>query len=394
MKDKILKLKGKVQHYPWGGYDFIPSLLNVENTAHKPFAEYWLGAHPSASSEIETKEGWEPWFDLLKQAPEEHLGSKVWGRFGELPYLLKVLDVREMLSIQVHPSKEEAVKGFEREESEGVDIAASHRNYKDKNHKPEVMVALDDFWLLHGFKKKEQLQEVLASVPEFAFLKNVFAEEGYYGLYKLVMSMPQAEVDKALLPLIEREICSCDSKEQPGYWVGKLYHHKAPAGNVDRGIFSIYFFNLVHLKHGEAIFQAAGVPHAYLEGQNVELMANSDNVLRGGLTPKHIDVQELLKHTRFEGIEPEILRGNIEEHEKDYCVPVEDFGMCTITLDNGREYVRKSKSAEIFLVMQGEVNCGDVMCKRGEAFTVLADTDYTMRAVEDAVVFRAYVPVD
>jgi mannose-6-phosphate isomerase len=393
VKHKIFKLKGKVQHYAWGGYDFIPALLGLQNIERKPYAEYWLGAHPGASSVLETEDGDKSWYELIKQDPEHYVGQEVFNRFGELPYLLKVLDVREMLSIQVHPSKEEAEKGFEREDAAGVAVTAAHRNYKDKNHKPEVMVALGEFWLLHGFKREEELQNLLDAVPEFSFLSKVFAEDGYYGLYKLVMEMPQQEVDQLLLPLIKREISLCGNKSQPGYWVSKLYNGIVPENNVDRGIFSIYFFNLVNVKEGEAVFQAAGVPHAYLEGQNVELMANSDNVLRGGLTPKHIDVPELLKHITFHGLEPNILSGDPSEHETVFRFPVEDFGINAIKLATGREYVSNSKSAEVFLVMHGEVHTSDLICKKGEAFVVLPEAEYTIHAVEDAVIYKAFVPV-
>jgi len=386
-------LQGNVQHYAWGGYEFIPQLLGFENVDNKPCAEFWMGAHPSASGKLETEEGLQPWYDLIQQDPVSHLGEKVYEQFGELPYLLKVLDVREMLSIQVHPTKDEAQKGFEREEAAGVPINAPHRNYKDKNHKPEVMVALGEFWLLHGFKKEEALQQVLDTVPEFNFLGKVFAEDGYYGLYKMVMEMPQEEADELLLSLVEREITTPHTKEEPGYWVSKLYDGVLPTGNIDKGIFSIYFFNIVKVNEGEAVFQGAGVPHAYLEGQNVELMANSDNVLRGGLTPKHIDVPELLKHIVFEGIEPNILTGEDEGQEIKYDLPVEDFAISAVKLENGREYVSKSRSAEIFLVMQGEVHCSQITCKRGEVFVVLPDEEYTIRGIEDAVLYKAYVPV-
>jgi mannose-6-phosphate isomerase len=381
VKQKIFKLQGKVQHYAWGGFDYIPQLLGFDNAQHKPCAEYWLGAHPSASSVLETEEGKQSWYDLIQQQPVEHLSESVYGHFGELPYLLKVLDVREVLSIQVHPTKEEAKKGFEKEEAAGIPIDAPHRNYKDKNHKPEVMIALGEF------------QNILDAIPEFNFLSKVFAEDGYYGLYKMVMEMSQQEADDLLLPLIKREISLCSNKNQPGYWVSKLYNGNLPSGNVDKGIFSIYFFNIVELKQGEAIFQGAGVPHAYLEGQNVELMANSDNVLRGGLTPKHIDVPELLKHIVFEGIEPNILAGEEVGHERKFTFPVPDFAISTIQLETGREYVAKSKTPEIYLVMQGEVIWEHVNCKRGEAFVVLPDTAFTLRGVESAVIYKAYVPV-
>jgi len=393
VKQKIFKLQGKVQHYAWGGFEYIPQLLAFNNAQNKPCAEYWLGAHPSASSLLQTEDGQQSWYEQIQQQPIEYLGEKVYEQFGELPYLLKVLDVREMLSIQVHPTKEEAQKGFEREEAAGIPINAPYRNYKDKNHKPEVMIALGEFWLLHGFKKEEELQNILNSIPEFNFLSKVFAEDGYYGLYKMVMEMSQEEADELLLPLIKREITLCVNKHQPGYWVSKLYNGRVPAGNVDKGIFSIYFFNIVELKQGEAIFQGAGVPHAYLEGQNVELMANSDNVLRGGLTPKHVDVPELLKHIVFEGIEPHILAGEEVGHERQFTFPVPDFGISTLQLETGREYVAKSQSPEIYLVMQGEVIWEHVSCKRGEAFVVLPGTEVTIRGVENAVVYKAIVPV-
>jgi mannose-6-phosphate isomerase len=393
VKQKIFKLQGKVQYYAWGGYEYIPQLLGFNNSQKKPCAEYWLGAHPSAPGMLQTDDGQQSWYELIKQEPVGYLGEHVYERFGELPYLLKVLDVREMLSIQVHPTKEEAQKGFEREEAAGIAIDAPNRNYKDKNHKPEVMIALGEFWLLHGFKKEEELQNILNSIPEFSFLSNVFAEDGYYGLYKMVMEMPQEEADELLLPLIKREITLCGNKNQPGYWVSKLYSGNMPQGHVDKGIFSIYFFNIVELKQGEAVFQGAGVPHAYLEGQNVELMANSDNVLRGGLTPKHIDVPELLKHIVFEGIEPKILKGEDVGHERQFSSPVPDFSISALELETGREYLSKSKSPEIYLVMQGEVIWEHKSCKRGEAFVVLPDTEFTMRGLENAVVYKAYVPV-
>lgn len=382
-----------MQHYAWGGYEFIPQLLGFENYDHKPCAEFWMGAHPSASGKLETEQGLQTWHELIQQNPAAHLGEKVYGQFGELPYLFKVLDVNEMLSIQVHPTREEAVKGFEKEESAGVPIGALHRNYKDKNHKPEVMVALGEFWLLHGFKKENELQHVLETVPEFQFLAKTFLKDGYYGLYKTVMEMPQPEADELLLPLLKRELSAKHAKNTPGYWVTKLYNGKIPDKNLDKGIFSIYFFNLVELKQGEAIFQGAGVPHAYLEGQNVELMANSDNVLRGGLTPKHIDVPELLKHIVFEGIEPNILSGNVSNHEVLYPLPAEDFGISAVKLGDGNEYVSQSDSAEIFLVMQGKVTANGLACKKGEVFVVLPDTAYTIRGIEETVLYKAFVPV-
>ncbi len=222
MKNKIFKIVGKVQHYAWGGFEYIPQLLSIDNAENKTFAEYWLGAHPSASSTLLTENGPKSWAEQISLHPEFHLGSEVFKRFGELPFLLKVLDVREMLSIQVHPSKEGAEIGFDEEEAIGVPINAPYRNYKDRNHKPEMMIALDEFWLLHGFKKEAEINNVLETVEEFESLKNIFKTEGYFGLYKTVMEMPQKEVDDLLLSLVKRELTISSAKNESGYWVNKL----------------------------------------------------------------------------------------------------------------------------------------------------------------------------
>ncbi|RYZ27358.1 MAG: mannose-6-phosphate isomerase, class I, partial [Chitinophagaceae bacterium] len=149
----IYKLKGVVQHYSWGGTDFIPQLLGVSNPEQKPFAEYWLGAHPAAPAILESLNL--SLHQFISNHPKEALGDQVAPKFGSLPYLFKILDVKQMLSIQVHPSKVAAEEEFEKENKAGVAINAPNRNYKDSNHKPELMYALSDFWLLHGFKKKE-----------------------------------------------------------------------------------------------------------------------------------------------------------------------------------------------------------------------------------------------
>jgi mannose-6-phosphate isomerase len=298
--NNIYKLKGAVQHYTWGGFEYIPELLGIDNAAKVPFAEYWMGAHQSAPSLLQNNDELIGLNEVLSLHPFL-LGKQVEASFHQLPYLFKVLDVKEMLSIQVHPTKEEAEKGFEAEEEKGIALNAPNRNYKDRNHKPEVMIALSDFWLLHGFKPEAALKETLNSIPQFRSLAPVFEAEGYKGLYSYVMELPQKGVDALLLPLVLTEVRKRtyheSEKNEPGYWVGEYYLNKQ-AKNIDKGIFSIYFLNLVQLEQGQGIFQAAGIPHAYLQGQNVELMASSDNVLRGGLTNKHIDVAELIKHTK------------------------------------------------------------------------------------------------
>jgi mannose-6-phosphate isomerase len=392
------KLKGTVQHYDWGGTEFIPALLGISNPAKKPFAEYWLGAHPSAPSQVVKNDGQEEGLDtFIAVDPTKILGKKIADQFGSLPYLMKVLDVRNMLSIQVHPTKPEAEKGFARENEAGIDSAAPNRNYKDENHKPEVMVALSDFWLLHGFRPHAAMLEILDRVGELNALTPVFENRGYAGLYKYIMELPQAGVEKLLYPLSQRTISMYQAgklnKDNPDFWAARAME----SGNMsDRGIFSIYFFNLLHLHPGEVIFQDAGIPHAYLEGQNVELMANSDNVLRGGLTKKHVDVPELLKHTIFEGIFPAILGTGEDKEFSEFTFPVPDFNISRYLATKSLTVTVNSKTVEIILVMGGSASAKNGMqslnLKKGESIVLIAGEEIELQLEPGCLLFRASAP--
>jgi mannose-6-phosphate isomerase len=400
IQDRIFKLKGKVQHYAWGGTEYIPHWLGINNPDHKPYAEYWMGAHPAASSTITINSTKESLYTLIQQQPDLFIGKKVKEQFGELPYLFKILDVKDMLSIQVHPSKASAVEGFEEEEAIGLAIDSTQRNYKDKNHKPEAMVALSEFWLLHGFLPEDKLLQVLETVPEFNGLKEIVLDKGYKGLYEHVMMMRQREVDRLLIPLVEREVKLKKNNEltrnEPGWWVTKLYKDADGLNKIDRGIFSIYFFNIVKAEPGEAVFQGAGVPHAYLEGQCVELMANSDNVLRGGLTPKHVDIPELLKHIIFEGIEPGVMRGiSLTGGEKNYPCPVEDFAISKIELEPNETYQSEATSLEIIVVIEGETEASGtnkLTAKKGEVIAILPGETYSISTHNKLYAYKAFVP--
>lgn len=397
--ERIYKLKGRTRQYAWGGLTFLPQFLGLNNTEHQPFAEYWMGAHPSAPADLLMRDGDRSLYTVCKENPESVLSEKVYNRFGELPYLFKVLDVSKMLSIQVHPSKEEAEKGFDREEAEGIPINAPYRNYKDRNHKPEIMVALSEFWLLHGFTSIAAIEKTLEEVPEFNVLLPYFRKEGLKELYRFVMEMQQPEVNALLANLIKREIRKKKegllTREQPGWWVAKLYEGRTEIGDIDRAVFSLYLFNIVKVNPGEAVFQGAGVPHAYMEGQCIELMANSDNVLRAGLTDKHIDVPELMKLTIFETVQPQVMPGNqVLPGERVYPCPVPDFGIARIDLTATLAYSSKASSLEIWVVTEGgAVVNNSLALKRGEVFVVFANEPYTIEASGHCTLFKAFVPV-
>jgi len=394
---RIFKLKGVVQHYTWGGYDFIPQLLGVENTAHKPFAEYWLGAHGNHPAFIEN--GNEIALnDFIATNADDILGHTVNKKFSSLPYLLKVLDVRQMLSIQVHPSKQAAQLSFEEENKRNIPVNALHRNYKDRNHKPELNVALGDFWLLHGFKPEEQLTKVFERREELQFLQDIFINNGYETLYKEVMLMDQSKLNRVLHPLLRRIIPLYNSgslaKDDEDFWAAKAALNFCKDDNYDRGIFSIYLFNLVHLKKGEGIFQSSGLPHAYLEGQNVEIMANSDNVLRAGLTDKHIDVAELLKHVNFEMTIPKII--NPQSQHKTFSSPAEEFELQEYLLARGEEWKIQTRTGEIFFLMDGRLEMISeserMKISKGESLFVKVATDVVLNPLSEINLFRATVP--
>jgi mannose-6-phosphate isomerase len=403
-KAKVFKLQGRLVSYDWGGKSFLPDLLRIPNPQNRPFAEFWIGANDGASSEILDPPAHPvPLNEYIRFFPMETLGKKIATRFGHLPYLLKILDVERMLSIQVHPSKQDAEMGFFEEEKKGISRTAPHRNYKDANHKPELMVALSEFWLLHGFKKASSLRAKLESVPELNFLVETFHKRGYQGLYGLVMEMEQTEVNQRLGPLLDRVIPAYHrnqlTRDQEEFWAARAAGQFTLPNPIDRGIFSIFFFNLLHLHPGEAIFQDAGLPHAYLEGQNIEIMANSDNVLRGGLSSKHIDVPELMKHVLFRETLPKLIRGEGEDEEiKVFPTPAPDFELSRIKLGQGRSKSFYCLSTVIYLILRGQVRVLDqeneFTLQTGDAFIGFDRAFFELKALEDSEIYKAAVPAE
>ena len=394
---KAYKLQGKHRHYDWGGTQFIPTLMGVSNTSNEPFAEYWMGAHPAAVSEITTENG----LVLLDKMLADHgailLGEKTQANFGTLPYLYKVLDVAKMLSIQAHPNIQNAILGYEKEEADGIDLNAAERNYKDKNHKPEVMVALSEFWLLHGFLAPELLEARLKEFFYFNPLQDHFRGVDYEGLYRFFMQLSSEDADFILKPLMLDAVHAVKSgsvdKSHPHWWANKYYNGHVPEKNIDKGIFSIYILNIVQVAKYEGVFQGAGLLHAYLEGQNIELMANSDNVLRGGLTTKHVDVHELIQQVKFIPTYPNVLKGEaLNEFEISYPCPVSDFGLTKITLNEGESYTINTSGLEMVLLTQGEIQLDHLHLKAGEVAMLPTGQSAVLTANSDSVLFRSFVP--
>lgn len=398
----ITPLMGVIQHYDWGGHNFIPELIGVDNESKQPFAELWMGAHHRGPSILHLQGNELDLPHLIKQFPEVFLGEKIIRQFGKkLPFLFKILDVNRMLSIQSHPTKAKAEKGFSKENEQGIPHTAPHRNYKDDNHKPEIAVALTDFWLLHGFKPSSKITAILHQVPEFKELAEIFQSKDLFTLYKTIMEWPQKKVNQVLHPLGERLLAALESQElelnQEDYWAAlRFKEFTAKQAPIDRGIFSIYLFNLVNLHPGEGIFQAAGIPHAYLRGVTVELMANSDNVFRGGLTSKHVDVSELLDNLIFESVDPQIMSGqSLSETEVAYPSPAPDFELRKIEISKNQIHHNAStNSPSIIILLEGEVIVNDQLkLNKGEILFIPPNLFCTIENKSaNATLFKALVP--
>lgn len=377
----VFPLQGVVHHYDWGGYEIIPQLLGENNNNKRPYAELWMGAHPKGPALVQWEDGALPLDEAIRRQGLYLMGPAVYERFeGQLPFLLKLLDVRKMLSIQAHPNLDQAREGYDREEALGIPLDAGHRNYRDRNHKPESMVALTDFWLLHGFRPAAEIEASIAAEPAWHELKPTLTHEGLPGLYARVMRAPVQDIDRWLAPLRARLTSPDDyPKSSPDHWAARAFQDYVHDGHPDRGIFSIYWFNLVFLRPGEGIFQAAGLPHAYLEGANMELMANSDNVLRGGLTPKHIDAEELLDKVKAEPIVPAILRGDdLGLGRTRYPAPIADYIFDRIQLAPGAAWAGHWAGPLVAFVYSGVAAVNGQTFHSGQAFFAVAGAGITL----------------
>ena len=398
----IYPLTGTLQNYVWGGEDFLPELLHFAKQPHTHYAEWWLGAHVSSPSTIKIDGKSQSLMEFLMQNPTA-LGAQSRATFGdELPYLLKILDVKKPLSIQLHPTKRQAESGFAAENARGVDLKDPKRTYKDNNHKPEMMIALSDFWLLHGFKTKVKIIETLKTRPSLTALLGKLERQNLHDFYADIMQAGQAELADWLLPIVEANRTAYANGEltleNPDYWV--LYTMEAmeiAPQKLDPGLICFYLFNIVHLKPGEGIFQDAGIPHAYLRGQNIELMACSDNVIRGGLTPKHVDIPELLKVVDCREVEPEMIPAAPQNNGSfTYQTPAKDFALENVRFDAGFSLNGTAKNGTILFVMEGALqlseNAAVLELKQGESAFIRAQTDYRIRGIENGYCVLAKLP--
>lgn len=354
---QISLMKNIVQEYAWGSYTAIPELLGNVSPAKTPQAELWMGAHPKAPSMVKCDGNWKSLLELIEKNPHDILGEKVAEKFdNSLPYLFKVLAAAKPLSIQAHPSRGQAKRGFERENRVGIPLDAYNRNYKDDNHKPECICALSLLWALNGFRKISDIVGLMEKICPKGLkneLDNLRGKPNSLGLknfFQAMMTMDRDRQKQIIADAITNAQKFIDD-DQAYKWMIDL-HREYPA---DIGVFSPVLLNLICLKPGQAMFLKAGELHAYLDGVGIEIMANSDNVLRGGLTPKHVDVPELLKVLNFEEREIDILiPEESNNYESIYSSSAEEFILSVISVKEGIIYNSSlDRSVEILLCTDG-----------------------------------------
>jgi mannose-6-phosphate isomerase len=351
-------LKNTVQPYAWGSVTAIPKLLGRKTPSNHPQAELWMGAHPAAPSLVHYQDRWTPLPVLLRDSPKEILGNRVVERFGpRLPFLFKVLAAATPLSIQAHPNLEQARQGFEKENALGIPLDAPHRNYKDGNHKPECICALTPFTALTGFRGVSNIRRLLGAVapPLLTPGLNALARQpdihGLKAFFTMLMTLERGARQQLIDHAVSRAVSL--AKENNGYqWMLRL-HERYPA---DVGVLSPLLLNLVRLMPGQAMFLPAGELHAYLDGVGIEAMANSDNVLRGGLTPKHVDVAALLSVLTFEERTVEILSDEKNRMgDQVYAGKAREFVLSVIRVSAAYGYAGGAdRSVEILICTQGE----------------------------------------
>ncbi|MFF4649614.1 mannose-6-phosphate isomerase, class I [Streptomyces sp. NPDC001380] len=396
------RLANTVRPYAWGSTTAIPELLGQEPTG-EPQAELWMGAHPGAPSRVDRGDGDRSLADVIAADPRGELGDAVVDRFGPaLPFLFKVLAAGHVLSLQVHPTLEQARAGFADEEARGVPRDAPHRNYRDANHKPEMICALSDFDGLCGFRAPAATADLMDSlrVPSLAPWTAVLRSEPEEAALRTVL----AEVlggDRDRTAACATEVAEALEKAAAGDgpYAAACAAYAVAARDFpgDPGIVAALLLNHVTLRPGQALHLGAGVPHAYLRGLGVELMANSDNVLRCGLTPKHVDVPELLRVVDFRAAEPAVLEPVPvlgADGEEVYPTPTEEFRLSRYNL-TGADRSVAGRAPQILLCTAGEAvltgpGGASLVLPRGGSAYLPAGEDAVLTGA-GAVVFRATV---
>ncbi len=399
---KVAKLHNQIQAFAWGSQSYLPCLLGYENPQQKPQAELWMGVHPRAESCVEAvaegSSGRTPLSQYLMDncgKMDSGLGSATAAKYQGLPFLFKVLAAGQPLSIQAHPNKAQAEAGFARENADGIALDAPQRNYKDANHKPEVTLALTPFWAMCGFLPLDAIRQNFNRFNHSNPAVDLsFAD--HQSFFSSLMNL-QAQQKAELLDLALRDCAK--SPQNYGADVARWVARLAEFYPGDIGALAPLYLHLLCLQPGQAIYLPAGILHAYLEGSAMELMANSDNVLRGGLTPKHQDIPELMRTLHFEAFPLQIIEAREMDLQRSYypstaaefrlerwCLRPEDSAL----------YFPSKHPVMLAFVYQGCVELNGISLKQGQSCIIPASSGEITANVhggqegeQDAILFVA-----
>ncbi|HEY0469052.1 MAG TPA: mannose-6-phosphate isomerase, class I [Polyangiaceae bacterium] len=395
----MFRLENPIQNYAWGSHTAIASLLGAAAPSSEPEAELWMGAHAKAPSLVLPER--EPLSQLIERQPERMLGAALVAQYGaRLPFLLNVLAAETPLSLQAHPTLEQAQAGFAAEEARGVALDSPVRNYKDASPKPELLCALTPFAALCGFRKIEDTLALFRALnlPHVGFLVDVLeglpTEAGLSQLFSTLLGLSPERRSELARETLDRctLLAAIEGPFQHEFsWavtIGVLY-----PGDI--GIISALLLNLVRLSPGEAMYLPAGNLHAYLQGVGIEILANSDNVLRGGLTPKHVDNRELQRILSFKAGPVSVLRGEMQGSARVYQTSAAEFELQSFQILPGENpTVTDRRGPEIVLCQQGQVTVQQpneqFALSQGQALFIAAEEpSYTLSG--QGSLFRASV---
>jgi mannose-6-phosphate isomerase len=398
----VHRLAHTTQPYAWGSTTAIPQLLG-ELPPGGPVAELWLGGHPASPSTVMTPRGPVALNAFVAADPASVLGPDAVARFGAtMPYLLKVIAAERPLSLQVHPNLDRARAGYAQEDAAGIPLSAPHRNYRDRNHKPELVYALTDFRAMCGFRAPRRAAELLESLDAplarslSAMLRAQPSAEGIRTAFRhLLEPATRPGPDE-----IEQVAKACRVRLEggsPSPRADSTVVRLAEAYPGDPGVVTSLLLNPVTLRPGEAMFVPAGGVHAYLSGLAIEVMASSDNVLRAGLTGKHIDIPELLVNVDYVAAPPiRIAPETFHGATRVYYAPVDDFELSVTTLDgsDGTVHPLPGRGPRILLCVDGTVTVvgkESLTLARGQSAFVPA-ADGQLSVVGSGMLVQADVP--